>query len=316
MTRGWSRVLTATAVLLLGIGGALWMRARQAPHGRDLVQIPEENVLLVTIDTLRGDALGCDGGPARTPNIDALASTGVRFSFAHAHAVITLPSHASILTGTYPFQHGYRENSGYRLRPGTPTLATILKAHGFATGAFIGAFPLDARFGLTPGFDVYDGRFDDASSAGVFQLPERPVSTVVELAMAWIGKQGSKKWLAWVHVFDPHAPYQPPAPFDREYSGRPYYGEVAAVDRAIGPLLDSIRRSSRPTLVVLTGDHGEALGDHGESTHGLFAYESTLHVPLIIGQVGGAIDTGDVVRAPVRHVDLLPTILDVLQIAP
>src|SRR5262249_38230715 len=143
---------------------------------------------------------------------------------------------------------------------------------------------------------------------------ERPASAVVERAMAWIGKQDSKKWLAWVHVFDPHAPYRPPPPFDQEYSGRLYYGEVAAVDRAIGPLLDSVRRSSRPTLVVVTGDHGEALGAHGEWTHGLFAYESTLHVPLIITQVGGTADAGDVVRAPVRHVDLLPTILDVLRI--
>ena len=324
MTRGRSQLLTAIAVLLLGIGGALWMRARQVPHGRDLVQIPEENVLLVTIDTLRGDALGCDGGPARTPNIDALASTGVRFSFAHAHAVITLPSHASILTGTYPFQHGYRENSGYRLRPGTPTLATMLKAHGFATGAFIGAFPLDARFGLTPGFDVYDGRFDDASSTGVFQLPERPASAVVERAMAWIGKQDSKKWLAWVHVFDPHAPYRPPPPYDAQYASRPYFGEVAAVDAALAPLLDDLRRASQPTLVVVTGDHGEALGDHGEQTHGLFAYESTLRVPLIVADIGGRTNTdgggarafqasdhrGEAASVAARHVDILPTILE------
>ncbi|HEX2456909.1 MAG TPA: tetratricopeptide repeat protein [Vicinamibacterales bacterium] len=309
----------AAAILVLCFGLALWRQARNVPAGRDLAAIPEQNVLLVTIDTLRGDALGCDGGPAKTPNIDALAAAGVRFTFAHSHAVITLPSHASILTGTYPFQHGYRENSGYRLRAGTPTLATILKARGFSTAAFVGAFPLDARFGLTPGFDVYDGRFDDASGAGVFQLPERPAGAVVGQALNWIGRQSAHKWLAWVHVFDPHAPYVPPSPFNQEYAGRPYYGEVAAVDSALGPLLDAARRSPRPTLVVLTGDHGEALGDHGESTHGLFAYESTLHVPLVIAQVGTTMTApaiAEVVTAPVRHVDLLPTILDALQIAP
>src|SRR4029453_17999983 len=155
----------------------------------------------------------------------------------------------------------------------------------FATAAFVGAFPLDARFGLTPGFDVYDGRFDDAGGGGVFLLPERPATAVVARASEWINSQGSGKWFTWVHVFDPHAPYRPPSPFDSEYSGRPYYGEIAAVDRALGPLLDFARNSPRPTLVVLTGDHGEALGDHGETTHGLFAYEATLHVPLIVAEL-------------------------------
>jgi len=137
-----------------------------------MAQNGNRNVLLITIDTLRADALGCDGGPARTPAIDALAASGLRFSFAHAHAVVTLPSHASILTGLYPYQHGYRENAGYRLPAGTGTLATRLKAAGFETGAFVAAFPLDARFGLTPGFDVYDGRFDDVGSGAEFLLPE------------------------------------------------------------------------------------------------------------------------------------------------
>jgi arylsulfatase A-like enzyme/Tfp pilus assembly protein PilF len=309
---GWI-VLIAGAMLYLGLLPSF----RRA--GLVLPQNPDQNVLLITIDTLRGDALGCDGGPARTPNIDALAGTGLRFTFAHAHAVITLPSHASILTGLYPFQHGYRENSGYRLRAGSDTLATILKANGFATAAFVGAFPLDARFGLTPGFDVYDGRFDDAGGGGVFLLPERPATAVVARATEWINSQGSGKWFTWVHVFDPHAPYRPPSPFDSEYSGRPYYGEIAAVDRALGPLLDFARNSPRPTLVVLTGDHGEALGDHGETTHGLFAYEATLHVPLIVAELTRGTDAasrGVVVNPPVQHVDILPTILDILGIPP
>jgi arylsulfatase A-like enzyme/Tfp pilus assembly protein PilF len=285
-----------------------------------LPQAADQNVLLITVDTLRADALGCDGGPARTPNIDALAAAGVRFSFAHAQAVVTLPSHASILTGTYPFQHGYRQNSGYRLTPGVQTLATRLKASGFQTGAFVGAFPLDARFGLTPGFDVYDGRFDNVGTGGEFLLPERPATVVVSRATEWI-RGTSAKWFAWVHVYEPHAPYRPPPPFDREYASQPYYGEVAEVDRALAPLLDLVRNGSangRPTLVILTGDHGEALGEHGETTHGLFAYEATLRIPLIMANTGGPSGSGgsrrsgEVSDQPVRHVDIVPTILDAL----
>jgi arylsulfatase A-like enzyme/tetratricopeptide (TPR) repeat protein len=286
----------------------------------EISQASDRNVLLITIDTLRGDALGCDGGPARTPNLDSLAAAGIRFSFAHAQAVVTLPSHASILTGLYPFQHGYRENSGYRLTPGVQPLAARLKANGFSTGAFVAAFPLDARFGLTPGFDTYDGRFDDVGSGAEFLLPERPAPVVVERAVQWI-QQREGRWFAWVHVYDPHAPYRPPAPFDREYATQPYYGEVAAVDQALGPLLATARSSSRSTLVVVTGDHGESLGEHGELTHGLFAYESTLHVPLIVSEVGGAGGAGksdgsgglgETSDQPARHVDIVPTILDAL----
>jgi len=281
----------------------------------DLAQDADRNVLLITIDTLRGDALSCDGGPARTPAIDALAADGLRFSFAHAQAVVTLPSHASILTGLYPYQHGYRENAGYRLAPGTQTLATRLRAAGFATGAFVAAFPLDARFGLTSGFDTYDGRFDDVGSGAEFLLPERPGPVVVSRAVDWI-RSRSGRWFAWVHVYEPHAPYRPAPPFDREYAERPYYGEVASADRALAPLLDAVRAAPRRTFVVLTGDHGEALGDHGEMTHGLFAYESTLHVPLIFAEVGAprAQNTHRPQRsdAPARHIDIAPTILDAL----
>jgi len=304
----------------------------------DIAQASDRNVLLITIDTLRGDALGCDGGPARTPNIDALAAGGLRFSFAHAQAVVTLPSHASILTGLYPYQHGYRENSGFRLTPGIQTLASRLKTGGFSTGAFVGAFPLDARFGLTPGFDIYDGRFDDVNSGAEFLLPERPAPVVVDRAVKWIQHQDSR-WFAWVHVYDPHAPYRPPPPFDREYASQPYYGEVAATDLALAPLLAAARGSSRPTLVVLTGDHGESLGEHGELTHGLFAYESTLRVPLIISELSTGAQraqrtqedpsffarfagfafqrsvSAEVSDQPARHIDIVPTILDVLAMA-
>jgi arylsulfatase A-like enzyme/Flp pilus assembly protein TadD len=315
-SRAWRRVreasravwLVGTIVLIAAVAYACWPPRAVA----DLRPIANQNVLLVTIDTLRADALGSYGGRAATPAIDGIAAAGVRFDFAHAHAVLTLPSHASILTGQYPFQHGVRDNSGYRLPPDARTAATLLKRAGYATGAFVGAFPLHSRFGLNVGFDDYDDRFGETRDPTEFVLPERPARVVVALARDWIRSRASQPWFAWVHVFDPHAPYRPPPPFDSQYQ-RPYDGEVAATDAALAPLLADVTGSTRPTLVVVTGDHGEALGDHGEQTHGLFAYESTLRVPLIVAEVGGgapARPAQEVSDTPVRHIDILPTLLE------
>ncbi len=270
----------------------------------------DRNILLVTIDTLRADALGSYGGRAATPNLDALAAHGARFTFAHSHAVVTLVSHASILTGKFPYEHGIRDNTGYRLRPNEPTVATLLKPRGYATGAFVGGFPLDRRFGLTPGFDVYDDTMTRAGAPGEPAERERPADAVVKSALDWIGAQQGK-WFAWVHVYDPHEPYQPPGEFATRFAAEPYLGEVSWTDAALGPLFDRVRALTRPTLVVVTGDHGESLGEHGERTHSLFAYEPTLHVPLLIGEITKeSKDTkGLVIDTPVRHVDLLPTIL-------
>ncbi len=275
----------------------------------------DQNVLLVTIDTLRADALGSYGGPAATPNLDRLAAGGARFEFAHAHAVVTLPSHASILTGTYPFEHGIHDNAGYRLPDDSRTLAAMLRAEGFATGAFVAAFPLDSQFGLDNGFETYDDRFGQAEGPSDFTIAERPAETVVAAARTWIESQRGR-WFAWVHLFDPHAVYRPPSPFDERYAASPYHGEVAYTDYALGPLLETAGGSGRRTLVVVTADHGEALGEHGELTHGLFAYEATLRVPLILAQTGGAAREtaarGVVSADPARHVDIAPSILDAL----
>ena len=328
------------ALTLATLFWVIWTRQGRPSFDRR----PDQNILLVTIDTLRGDALGSYGpfdgaqgrGPAQTPNLDALAARGTRFDFAHAHAVLTRPSHASILTGTYPYENGVRDHSGYRLKPGMPTIASMLKGKGFATGAFVGGVPLERRFGLDEGFDVYDDRFGRTGNNSDFTLAERPAGEVVDTARKWIaGQQG--RWFAWVHVFDPHAPYTPPPPFDTRYAGRPYYGEVAYVDQALGPLFESAGNSARPTTVVVTSDHGEGLGDHGELTHGLLAYETTLRVPLILAQLeagsglvrrslgeGGKLEAGSrkleagsrrlaagsVSHYPARHVDLVPTLLD------
>jgi arylsulfatase A-like enzyme/Tfp pilus assembly protein PilF len=303
-------VLTIVAVALVW-----WNRSRAA----DLRPIPGQNVLLITVDTLRADALGAYGGPSATPALDGVAKHGVRFDFAHAHAVVTLPSHASILTGRYPFQHGIRDNSGYRLPANATTVATLMKRAGYATAAFVAAFPLHSRYGLSQAFDVYDDSFGETRAPTEFVMPERPASVVVPLARNWIAARKAERWFVWVHLFDPHAPYAPPPPFDTQYAGRPYYGEVAAADRALAPLLDDVTKADRPVFVVITGDHGEGLGDHGEATHGLLAYESTLRIPLIIAEVGGAAQSngvrssrGDVSSTPARHVDILPTILDAI----
>jgi arylsulfatase A-like enzyme/Tfp pilus assembly protein PilF len=303
-----------------GLAGAaailLWQFWPTAPL---IVRTADQNVLLVTIDTLRADALGCYGGRAATPHLDELARGGVRFDFAHAHAVMTLPAHASILTGLYPFAHGVHDNSGYRLDPARRTLAARLRDHGFATAAFVGAFPLDSRFGLDQGFDLYDDRLGEAQGPSDFTIPERRADQVVAAARAWLATQ-TDRWFVWAHLFDPHAAYDPPPPFDSRYAGDPYHGEVAYVDAALGSLFDILRAGTRPTLVAVTGDHGEALGDHGELTHGLFAYEATLRVPLILAQVpargaAGARSTrGRVVSAPARHIDLVPTVLDALDL--
>lgn len=301
---------------MLVLAAGWWWFTR--PGGYDLAQTADRNVLLVTIDTLRADALSSYGGRAQTPNLDRLAARGVRFTGAHANAVVTLVSHASILSGLYPYQTGVRDNIGYRVKPEMPTLATRLKASGFATGAFIGALPLTKRFGLTRGFDVYDDQIPEMTGAVDFALPERRADVVVSRALDWIAAQDTKKFFAWVHVFDPHAPYNPPEQWKAQYAGAPYQGEVAWTDAALAPLFDRLALLPKKTLVIVTADHGEGLGDHGELTHGMFAYESTLKVPLIIAEVDPKATTlpkGRVIASPVRHVDLVPTVLDAVGLA-
>jgi arylsulfatase A-like enzyme/Tfp pilus assembly protein PilF len=307
--------MAALAVAALAGGVALFQWRDQRPGIPFLRASAEQNVLLLTIDTLRADALGSYGGRAATPNLDRLAESGLRFTFAHAHAVMTLPSHSSILTGRYPFEHGVRDNAGYRLDDKTETLAELARRGGLATGAFVGAFPLDRQFGLTQGFVVYRDVGGRMVAQGDFAFTERRAEDVVSDARAWIDTQQGK-WFAWVHVFDPHAAYAPPPPFDAQYRSDPYAGEVAYVDHALGALLDTARRSPRPTLVIVTADHGEGLGEHGEATHGTFAYESTLRVPLIVAQIGpgAASGPGRSVDAAVQHIDIVPTVVDALDL--
>ena len=283
------------AVVLLSLLGAV------AP-----AQHPD--ILLITIDTLRADAPGFAGNRLDpTPVLDRLAARGRVFTNAHAHNVVTLPSHTNILTGLYPYQHGVRDNSGFRLPASIPTLATELRAAGYATGAFVGSYSLDHQFGLGRGFQVYDDRYTLGADTQEFVLPERRGTEVVAAALAWWRQQTNAPRFLWVHLFDPHAPYDPPEPFASRFKDNPYLGEVAAADAALAPLLDPLLAGTeKHCFVVVTADHGEALGDHGELTHGLFAYESTLHVPLVLWGPGVTVGKDD--RAA-RHVDIFPTVL-------
>jgi arylsulfatase A-like enzyme/Tfp pilus assembly protein PilF len=274
---------------------------------------PGLSVLLVSIDTLRADALGCYGRKgAETPWIDRLAREGVRFEAAHAHNVVTLPSHANLLSGRYPLVHGVRDNTGFRFPEGQATLATLLKAQGWRTGAFVSAFPLDSRFGLDRGFEVYDDRLGGTETTTAFLVPERNGTETVRAALRWLESVRGQRSFAFVHIYEPHFPYDPPAPFASRFGREPYHGEVAAADAALEPLMAPLFEagSRARTLVVLTSDHGEGLGDHGEETHGIFAYEATLHVPLILYAPG--LFSPKVVGTPVRHIDVLPTVLDAL----
>jgi arylsulfatase A-like enzyme/Tfp pilus assembly protein PilF len=274
---------------------------------------PGADILLITIDTLRADALGFAGNSrVETPALDRLAAAGRVFNDAHAHNVVTLPSHANILTGLYPYQHGVRDNSGFVLRPQVPTLATLLEDAGYTTGAFVAAFPLDSRFGLDRGFDVYDESFPRGSDPAEFVMAERRGDQVTAAARAWWAGQKGKRRFLWLHLYDPHAAYAPPEPFASRYRDDPYLGEVAATDSFLAPLLSPFLDGGEPpALVIVTADHGEALGDHGEMTHGLFAYESTLKVPLVVW--GAEVAPGNDAR-PARHVDIVPTVLSYLEL--
>lgn len=296
----WIVAVTLAVVVALAVLVVVIRRKHEPP-----------DVILITIDTLRADALGFAGNRrVSTPYLDSLAARGIVFTNAHAHNVVTLPSHTNILTGLYPYQHGIRDNAGFALDSSHPTLGRMLHDAGYATAAFVSAFPLDSRFGLNAGFDVYDDKYREGSNPLDFVVQERPAEETLNAARAWYdsmaGSVTARKKFLWIHLYDPHAPYDPPSPFREQYRDAPYLGEVAYVDAQLSRFLEPLLRNHPNTFVVITGDHGEALGDHGEQTHGLFAYEATLKIPLII------VDPDQPARketAYVRHVDLVPTIL-------
>lgn len=293
---------------------AAFLAARAAgevpPAPRSSASPPRPNLLLITVDTLRPDRLSCyDPVLHLSPAIDALAARGVLFRRAFAHTPTTLPSHTNILLGVTPVRHGVHDNANFIVGEEFLSLAEHLRDQGYATGAFVGAFPLDSRFGLTQGFDVYDDNYG-GRGASEFTYVERKAGEVVAKALAWLEGRSSP-WFLWIHCFDPHQRYEPPEPFLTRFKDNPYNGEVAYVDSALAELFEALdaKGEKEKTVVVLTGDHGESLGEHGESTHGYFAYNSTLWVPLVVAAPG--LKPGES-RETACHVDIFPTVCDLL----
>lgn len=258
------------------------------------------------------------GRGAKTPNLDALAARGVRFAHAVAQVPLTLPSHACIFTGTYPEVHQLRDMGGFVLDPKHLTLATMARNAGFETAAFVGSKAVGRQFGLQQGFDVYDdqmtSRDEEGKLPGVF--PERRAGVAADHALDWLREHGRKKFFMWLHFYDAHEPYDPPEPYKSRYADDPYSGEIAYADEQFARLvkfLDEQKLSDR-TLVIVVGDHGEGLNDHGEQTHGIFIYDDTMHVPLLVA--GPRVPQGKVINAQARSIDLLPTIAEFLGLQP
>lgn len=280
------------------------------------------NVLLVTFDTTRADHIGCYGNTGiRTPNIDALAAEGVRFAQAVSAVPITTPSHSTIMTGKYPIAHGVRDNGLFVLTPGQVTLAEVLQEAGWATGAAIGSYPLTAKFGIDQGFDFYDdhvtANFENVLGTDVIPrsrlfFDERPAGRVNEAIFPWLEEHTDGPFFAWVHYFDAHQPFEPPAPYDELYAADLYDGEIAYADESFGNLLGKLKDLGvyDRTIVVFAADHGEGRGEHRELTHSMLTYDATLHVPLIIRVPGGR--QGGVVETRVGTVDIVPTVLELL----
>jgi len=265
-------------------------------------------VLLISVDTLRADHVGAYGYPKpTTPHIDALAREGVLFKDVHTPVPMTLPAHASMLTGTLPPTHGLRDNLLNRLPDGSVTLAETMAARGFTTGAVVSTFVLDRRFGIAQGFQTYDDRFQAVHKVG--DLSERKGDETARVARAWLDEHKDRPFFFFVHFYDPHEPYEPPEPFASRFKDDPYDGEVAFADECVGQLLEGLRQLGlyESTLIVLAGDHGEMLGEHGELNHGFFLYEGALRVPLIV-RVPGT-EAARRVDLPASLIDIVPTVL-------
>ena len=272
------------------------------------------NLLLITLDTLRADRLGSYGyAGARTPHLDALAARGLRFEQASTVVPLTLPAHSSLMTGTFPAFHGVRDNGGFYLDEEQHTLAEVLRESGYRTGGFVAAFVLDSRWGIAQGFDHFFDDFDltEFGEAAGMDAIQRPGSAVVDRALEWLGAERERPFFAWVHLYDPHTPYQAPEPFRSQFpasrSGA-YDAEIAATDAQVGRLFAALEADGRldDTVVAVAGDHGEMLCEHGEVTHGFFIYDAAVRIPLMIA--GPGVPAGSV-AAPVRIVDLAPTVL-------
>ena len=286
----------------------------QRPRGPAPQSLRPLNVVVITIDTLRPDHLHCYGYSAiATPTIDRIASSGVLFENGVTQTPLTPPSHASIFTGLNPPGHKVRDTGGFILSPSIPTLASILQQQGWDTAAFISSAVLKKRFGFDHGFAVYDDQMPRAGNAQeVLEDAERRAGDTVNHAVEWLDSRGEKPFFLWVHLYDPHTPYNPPSPFREQYKDRPYDGEIAYADRELSRLVESLRRKSPPekTIVALLSDHGESLGEHGEFSHGVFLYDSTLRIAFLLS--GPGVPSARRVAPQARTIDLLPTLMELM----
>lgn len=300
-------VVLATALAALAYVAV----TREAPTRWPATALLRGNVLLITLDTVRADRVRPPDGLPLTPALGRLMREGRAYTNVYSHAPLTLPAHASILTGLHPPGHGVRGNGSYRLAPEHLTLAERLQVSGYRTGAFVGAFVLDARFGLDQGFDYYDGVSDERLFAQDFAFAERRADAVLANAERWVlsgaPENNARPWFAWVHLFDAHTPYDAPGAL----APHPYDNEIAYADHHLGAFLDRLRARGAldRALIVVTADHGEGLGDHNERTHGLFAYDATLRVPLIVRAPGLGHGVHDMLAT---HADIVPTVMDVV----
>ncbi|MBU1474870.1 MAG: sulfatase-like hydrolase/transferase [Acidobacteria bacterium] len=295
------------------------MLFKPAPSGQDenipVTKESDFNVLLITLDTTRADRLGCYGySKAKTPYLDFLARNGVRFADAYCQVPLTLPSHSSILTGTYPTYHNVHNNGTYSLAPDQITLAEVLHSNNFQTAAFLASFSVDSRFGLDQGFDLYDDNFQEGSPFKAVNS-ERKAEVVYSRFSGWLDDHSTQQFFGWIHFFDPHLPYSPPDSYGKEFADRPYDGEIAYMDSYVGAVIKKLREKNilGKTLIIVAGDHGEGLGDKVETGHGIFLYENVMRVPLIF-YAENLLPEGKVIPTRVRLIDIMPTVLDFLKI--
>jgi arylsulfatase A-like enzyme/Tfp pilus assembly protein PilF len=283
-------------------------------HHEKKLSLKFDNILLITIDTIRADHLSCYGyDKIKTVNIDAIAEQGIVFTKAFCQVPLTLPSHTSIMTGLFPNHHGVRNNGTYIFDKKSETLANVLKSKGYKTAAFVSSYVLDKHFGLNYGFDTYNDEVQEKQLSRHIIEAERDAKQVSEKALEWLRSNYNDKFFMWIHYYDPHAPYAPPKQYLTKVQNL-YDGEILYVDEQIGVIINFLKENNiySKTLIIIIGDHGEAFGEHNEREHGMFLYDTTVHIPFIMKFP--RLKTGQKIKSAVRSVDLFPTILDIMGI--
>ena len=310
-------ILSLTLVLILAFLFVYLFFIPKRPSFSRLKEGKDFNYILITVDTLRADRIHCYGFPTiETPFMDLFASKGIKFEKCIAQTPLTLPSHASILTGTQPLFHGVRDNGGFLVPPELVTLAELFKDKGYQTAAFVAAYVLDSKWGLNQGFDYYFDNFDlsrfQKISLGSVQ---RPANEVMDEALSWLEEKKEEKFFTWIHLYDPHTPYEPPPPFDKKYPGRPYIAEIAFTDSQLGRLWEFLQEDNilDNSFLIFASDHGESLGEHREKTHGFFVYQKAIHVPLIFVMPFEKLQ-GVSSSQVVSLVDIMPTVMEMAEI--